>query len=118
LRDVSMLRWDLLTGGTINFHRMVRSFTHYFSYCGDRYFRPSDRDTDNVISFTIGTPHLQPNSLDQSEKSKRSKEEAHLDHPLQGVIYSVTPFAPLIMLSIVSIASLFPSLGGLYSRKV
>ncbi|KAJ5776525.1 uncharacterized protein N7511_001536 [Penicillium nucicola] len=85
----------------------------HWSYCGDRYFRPSDRQENNVISFTIGASHTQQHYHEESETLKASSKQSHLPPtPLQSMIYSVVPFAPLIMLSIVSIPSVIQQFGG------
>lgn len=47
-------QWVLLIGGNINLCFILQvSAKPFFSYCGARYFKPSEREDGHVIKFTI-----------------------------------------------------------------
>ncbi|KAJ5718943.1 hypothetical protein N7493_007398 [Penicillium malachiteum] len=83
------------------------------SYLSNRYFKPWEREENNVIKLTLGPLKLQEKVVGQVECSKTSMDDTSLSQSsLKHALLSIVPFSPLIMLTIVTIVprlrALFP----------
>lgn len=87
-------QWVLLIGGTINRWLTFRiSANSSSSYCGARYFKPRERDDEDIIKFTI---QGQPRRKDDANPSERSQVVAGLATWYQSLPLRVFLIAPTI----------------------
>ncbi|KAJ5621614.1 hypothetical protein N7528_006397 [Penicillium herquei] len=78
----------------------------HWSYCGHRYFKPWERDTQDVIRFTVGPPPAPPVCISPESESQSLLGKM----PLWDMCLNLVHFSPLIIWTVGAIAPRFTKL--------